>query len=448
MPGTQQLDAASLTQLFKDAEKPASRWRVGMEAEKFGVYCRGLKPLAYEGECGVVAIFEFLAKRYGYTTYRETEDGPPIALQRGDASITLEPGAQFELSGSPHASLHGVFDEFREHYVELAEVNREFGVRFLHLGFNPVHTLDELPWVPKRRYPVMRRYLPTKGSRALDMMQRTATVQANLDYSSEEDAMGKLVTLMQLSPVIAGMTLNAPFLEGRISERKSERQDVWLNMDPSRSGLIAELWNKGTPKYDDYVQWALKAGMFMFYRNGEPVLNTGQTFASFLKDGYDGHRATQADWELHLGTLFPQVRLKKTIEIRCCDCLPLDLSVALPALAVGITYDEKAFDLARTLAEPITYEDARQAELQLPTQGLQTLVGKVPLQEFAEQLLDIAKGGLERRAILDAEGRSEARYLTNLSSLVELGRTPADQILIDLKTSGMDVASFVAGPCK
>jgi glutamate--cysteine ligase len=444
---SQKLDVASLTQIFRDAEKPEQRWRVGMEAEKFGVYCPSLKPLAYEGERGLVGIFEFLSERYGYEPYRETDDGPSVALLRGDASITLEPGAQFELSGSPHETLHGVFDEFEEHYVELAEVTKHFGVRFLHLGFNPLHTPNELPWIPKRRYPVMRQYLPTKGSRGLDMMQRTATVQANLDYSSEEDAMSKVVTLLRLSPIIAGMTLNAPFYEGRISERKSERQDVWLKMDPARSGLLPALW-KPNPKYEDYVQWALDAGMFLFYREGEMQANTGQTFRSFMADGYQGHTPNAADWELHLGTLFPQIRLKKTIEIRCCDCLPLELSVALPALAVGLTYDGTAFDQARALADRITYQAAREAELQLPYQGLETRVGEVSLQKYAEQLLDIARSGLARRARVDADGLTEVQYLDNLSQLVQHGRTPADQILAELKASGLDVAAFVAGPCR
>lgn len=259
--------------------------------------------------------------------------------------------------------------------------------------------------------------------------------------------MSKLVTLLKLSPIIAGMTLNAPFIEGRISERKSERQDVWLNMDPARSGLIAELW-KPNPKYEDYVQWALKAGMFLFYRDGEMKANTGQTFASFMRDGYEGHTPDAADWELHLGTLFPQIRLKRTIEIRCCDCLPLDLGVALPALGVGITYDQTAFDQARALADRISYEDAHQAEQRLPYDGLQTPVGDTTLQKYAESLLDIARAGLARRSYLDGDSLSEVQYLDNLSHLVEHGRTPADQILAELKASGASVASFIAGPCR
>jgi glutamate--cysteine ligase len=188
--------------------------------------------------------------------------------------------------------------------------------------------------------------------------------------------------------------------------------------------------------------------MFLFYRDGEAQLNTGQSFESFMTDGFEGHQPTLADWELHLGTLFPQIRLKRTLEIRCCDCLPLELSVALPALAVGITYDNLAFEQARVLADRISYEDAHKAEQQLPYDGLQTPIGDSTLQKYAEELLDIARGGLVRRARMDGRGVSEAQYLDNLSKLVNQGRTPADQILLDLQASQLDVRAFILGPCR
>ncbi len=447
------LDA--LSRVFRSAEKPASRWLVGMEAEKFGVYCRKgaasgapIEALTYDGDRGVVSIFDYLSTTYGYDVYRETESGPAVALTRGAASITLEPSAQFELSGSPQVNLHMVFEEFREHYRELDAVTEKFGVRFIHLGFNPLHTREQLPWVPKRRYPIMREYLPRMGNRGLDMMQRTATVQANLDYESEADAMAKVVTLLKLTPVIAAMTLNAPFIEGRVSERKSERQDVWLNMDPSRSGLIEELWNKPNPSYSDYINWALRAGMFLFYRDGEAVLNTGQTFEAFLREGYQGHRATEADWELHLGTLFPHVRLKRTIEVRCCDCLPLDLSMALPALALGLTYDSKAFGLAQELADTISLDAARTAQQQLPVLGLQTQLGERSILSYAERLMDIASSGLEQRNRPNAAGKDERQYLTGLSGLLERGHSPADELLEGFRASGLTVSQFVGRFCK
>ena len=441
------LDAEALSELFHSAEKPAERWRIGMEAEKFGMYCPNLQPLTYDGERGVVGVFDFMVERFGYQPRRETPDGPTIALQRDGTYITLEPGAQFELSGSPHHDLHAVYAEFKEHYRELDQVNQQFNLRFVHLGFNPLHRQDELPWVPKLRYPIMKEYLPRKGARGLDMMRRTATVQANIDYASEADAMSKLLTLLRLSPIIAGMTLNAPLIEGRVSRLKSERQDVWLHMDPSRSGLLETLWNKTHPTYSDYVDWALEAGMFLFYRDGTPIMNTGQSFRSFLQDGFDGHRPTVEDWELHLGTLFPQVRLKRTIEVRCCDCLPLELSMALPALVVGLTYDELAFDQARALAERGTVSEALEAQARLPEQGLATALAGTTLEELAKQLLAIAESGLRRRQLLDADGRDESQYLLALGELVQRGMCPADRLLDDLSRSGLSVARFVGGSC-
>jgi glutamate--cysteine ligase len=445
----------SLSQVFYNAEKPPAQWLVGMEAEKFGVYCRKaaatpgpIEALTYEGERGVVSIFDFLSTSYGYDVYREVEAGPPVALIRGGASITLEPSAQFELSGSPQTNLHMVFEEFREHYRELDAVTEKYGVRFLHLGFNPLHTPEQLPWVPKRRYPIMREYLPRVGSRGLDMMQRTATVQVNLDYSSETDAMAKVMTLLKLTPVIAGMTLNAPFIEGRVSHRKSERQDVWLNMDPNRSGLIEELWTKPEPKYADYAAWAMRAGMFLFYRDGEAILNTGQPFEAFVRDGYQGHRPTQADWELHLGTLFPQVRLKRTIEVRCCDCLPLDLSMALPALVVGLTYDPIAFGLAQELAQSISLEAGRAAQRELPVSGLETRLGDDTILSYAKRLMVIASDGLTRRNRPDSTGKDERQYLTGLSALLERGLTPADEVLERYRASGLSVPQFVGQFCR
>jgi len=448
MPEPRVLDVDALCQVFHASEKPIERWRVGMEAEKFGLYCPSKQPLTYEGARGVVGIFDFMIEQFGYEPRREKADGPIIALEREGTNITLEPGAQFELSGSPQHTLHAVFDEFNRHHEELQRVKEEFGVRFVHLGFNPLHRQDELPWVPKVRYPVMKEYLPRKGARGLDMMRRTATVQANLDYASETDAMGKLVTLLRLSPIIAGMTLNAPLIEGRVSRLKSERQDVWLHMDPSRSGLIDALWKNPSPKYTDYVHWALDAGMFLFYRNGSPVINTGQTFRTFMEQGFEGYFPNAEDWELHIGTLFPQVRLKRTIEVRCCDCLPLELSMALPALAVGLTYDDVAYDRARALAERVTLAEALQAQAQLPQQGLATALAGTTLGELGKQLLEIAEGGLQRRALFDQNGRDETQYLEALGHLVHQGLTPADRLLDELSKSGLSVVDFVGGFCR
>ncbi len=421
-----------LEELFVTSEKPPTAWRIGGEMEKFGVDRATGAPLQYDGPKGVGRIFEELVKRHGWHPESETEGGPVIALTRGQASITLEPGAQLELSGAPLDDCHQIECEIRGHLDELAGISAELGLAWLGVGFQPISPQSELPWVPKHRYGIMKRYLPTRGARGLDMMRRTATVQANFDYSSEEDAMQKLVMLLRLSPIIHAMTANSPFIEGRVSSNKSERGAVWLEMDPSRSGLIPALWGKERPRYADYVEWALDAGMFLFRRNGVFIHNTGQTFRSFLLSGFDGHRATFADWALHVNTLFPEARLKRTIEARACDCLPMRLVGAVPALCTGLLYDAEALGQATELALSLDLAVVTAARPELVAEGLDGAVGSVPVRRLAEQIYQIAEGGLARRARLGRGGRDERAVLAPLGELVERGECPADLLLSGL----------------
>ncbi len=364
-------DPGELVETFHASEKPAEHWRVGGEAEKFGVDARTGAPIGYEGDRGVTRIFSALVEAHGWQPERETPDGPVIALSRGDASVTLEPGAQLELSGAPMSSVHLICTEMRGHLAELREISSEMNLVWLAVGFHPLAAQADLAWVPKQRYAIMREYLPTRGSGALDMMRRTATVQANYDYSSEEDAIRKLRVALKLSPLVHAMTANSPFYEGRLAGTKSVRGDVWMRMDPARSGLIPSLWKSGRAGYADYAEWALDAGMFLFKRGNQFIANTGQTFRDFMHNGYEGHRATKRDWKLHLQTLFPEVRLKTTIEIRCCDSLPTDFACGVPALFAGIYYDERALAEAEELVAPWDYESVQRARPELIKHGIE-----------------------------------------------------------------------------
>jgi glutamate--cysteine ligase len=425
----------SLDQLlepFRAAEQPRERWSVGLEVEKFGIVAGTYEPLAYAGERGALAVLDRLGRDYGWHEKRETPDGPVIALDRGDATVSLEPGAQVELGTEPCADLHTLARSYGEFVRELSAVGESLGCEWLEVGFHPLATQAELPWVPKRRYPVMREYLPTRGVGALDMMRRTATVQASFDYSSEADALAKLGVLLRVAPLLNAMTANSPLVEGCVAGPKSLRGLTWLRMDPARSGLVAPVWSKREPTYRDYAEWALDAGMFFFVRQGELVLNTGQTFRSFLTDGYRGHRATVGDWSLHLNTVFPEVRLRKTIEVRSADALPSSLTLSLPALLVGILYDSTALDRMRELMDPFDHATVEQARPDLVQRGLDARIGQTSARSLAEHLLDIAAGGLRGRARLDAEGRDETRYLTGLGELVERGSCPADELVRDL----------------
>ncbi len=426
-----------LCTFFRSSEKPPSQFRIGAEAEKFAVFRSDGSPLGYPGERGVVAIFHDL-ERFGWEPDRESPDGPVIALRNAVASVTLEPGSQLELSGAALPDLHQVHAEIDQHFKELEGSSERLGLAWLGLGFHPLARQADLGWVPKQRYAIMREYLPPLGDGALDMMRRTATVQANFDYSSEDDAMQKLVVTLKLSPLLHAMTANAPFKEGRVTPLKSVRGDVWMRMDPARSGLVERVWRASRPRYTDYVEWALDAGMFLFKRDGAVIANTGQTFRSFLKDGYQGHRAQPKDWKMHLNTLFPEVRLKNTLELRSCDSQSRPLTMALVALMTGIVYDQRSLDDASALVAPFEYDAVQAARPALLRQGISgSFLGK-PTRELAERLLEIASAGLARRALTNASGEDESRFLAPLRALVAAGHCPADVL-----TSGLSEGAAV-----
>jgi glutamate--cysteine ligase len=435
---------ADLVSVFLAAEKPAERARIGVEAEKFAVHAPTGAPLSYDGERSVVRIFDALA-RFGWKPERESERGPVIALRRNGASITLEPGSQLELSGAAQADLHAAHAEFVAHLAELGPISDELELAWLGVGFHPIARQDELGWVPKQRYAVMKEYLPARGYAAHDMMRRTATVQANFDYENERDALRKLVVSLKLSPLIHAITAHAPFRERRRTDCASLRGEVWLHMDPARSGLIPSLWRATSPGYGDYAEWALDAGMFLFKRGERVYANTGQTFRDFWMNGFEGERATIADWRLHLNTLFPEARLKNTVEVRGCDAQRLELSSAIPALFTGVLYDERALAAAEELVRAFDYETVEASRPALVRDALRATIGGTPARALAERLVDIALGGLERRARLDREGRSERTFLEPLVRLVGAGSCPADETARTLSVDApVEIAELVA----
>lgn len=415
-----------LAEVFLEREMPPSDFRIGAENEKFGVHEKTGIPLGYGGDFGVCRVLTYLEKEHGWQAIRELPGGPMLGLHRGSANITLEPSVQFELSGEPLADLHQVASEQMEHLRELAPISREMQIAWLGTGFHPLARLEDLPWVPKQRYPIMRDYLPRKGSGGLNMMQRTATVQGNFDWSSEGDAMTKLLVALKISPLMQAWFSNAPFSEGRPHGVLSRRGDVWRNMDPARSGLIAPLWNNAAPTYDDYVEWTLDAGMFLFWRDGQSFKNTGQTFRSFLQDGFEGQRATLEDFKLHLNTLFPEVRLKNTLEVRSVDSLPPDLALASLAVWTGILYDDSSLESARELVEEFTFEGVEESRPGLVSRGLHAELCGRPAFEWAERLLTMARTGLENRARLH-EGRDESTLLKPAEEILESRRLPAER---------------------
>jgi len=411
-----------------DACKPRSQFRVGTEAEKIGLHTTTLRPVAYEGPRGVESILAALAERFGWAPDREYPDGPLIALKRGGASITLEPGAQLELSGAPLASVHATHAEFDNHLSELREVCDPLGIAWLGLGFHPLARQDELPWVPKSRYATMRTYLPTRGTRGHDMMLRTCTVQANLDFSSETDACRKLRVGLALQPVVTAMFANSPWVEGKRGAHLTERGSVWLDMDRDRCGLLPFAWQTDF-SFKRYVEWALDVPMFVVKRGREVVPNTGQTFRQFMKHGLGDATATVGDWEAHLNTLFPEARLKRIIELRGADSQGHALNCALPALWKGLFDDDDALAQAERMVERWQAADVEAARPTIARLGLRAALYGRPIAEWASEVLGYAHGGLQRLAVKNHAGDDESIYLEPLTKLVAAGITPAEDLL-------------------
>jgi glutamate--cysteine ligase len=413
---------------FYESAKPAREFRIGAEMEKFGVYTATGEPVPYEGDHGVLRVLSSLVDGHAWAPEAEKAGGPIIALLRNRASITLEPGAQLELSGAPLETIHQICAELRGHMAELAPVSKDLGISWLGLGFHPFAARGELQFVPKQRYSVMREYLPTRGAHALDMMLRTCTVQANYDYLDEADAMRKMRVSLKLSPLTTALFANSPWKEEKPHGGLTYRGRVWLDVDPDRSGLVPALWEKDA-SFARYVEWALDVPMFLIKRDGEKVANTGQTFRSFWKNGFEGHHATQGDWQTHLNTLFPEVRLKKTIEIRGADSQGSAMACALPALWTGILYDDRALAEADALTADWKHDEVSATRPGIWEKGIRASFRGSSLQGVAERVLEIAEGGLERRAFKRPDGKDERIHLARLRDLVAKGQSPADRLL-------------------
>lgn len=418
---------------FEAAQKPREQWRIGTEAEKFGVMDGRAAP--FEG--GVREVLKRLARRRGWTPQREHADRPVIALKRGAASITLEPGAQLELSGAPLDTIHQTREEFGGHMSEVVAESAELGLRWITLGFRPFAAQADLPWVPKLRYGVMKEYLPTKGSRGLDMMRRTATVQANLDYADADDAFEKLRIALRVQPIVSAMFANAPWLEGQDAGFASHRLDVWTDVDPDRTGLLVQLWD-GPASYERYIEWALDVPMFLVLREGKVHRNTGQTFRQYMKDGFGGIVASRQDWETHLNTLFPEARLKRTLEVRGADGQAQHLLVAVPALWKGLLYDDDARRAAASLASKITPNGLKAAQPEIAKRAMKATLEAREVAEWASELLAIAESGLQRLGNLSENGDDERIYLKPLRAQVDRGMSPADILRERVSTPSMD----------
>lgn len=413
-----------LVAYFEAACKPRANWRIGTEYEKVAVWAESGRAVPFSG--GIEEVLRRLADRHGWKPI--LEDGRIVALQGDGATITLEPGAQLELSGQVCESVHCAHREFVEHQKQIVGIGEALGIAFLGLGMQPLSRLDEMDWVPKRRYAIMAPYMLRVGTLGQRMMKQTATVQVNIDYDSEHDAMRKLRVGMGIAPLLTAMFANSPISDGRLNGFLSFRGHIWTDTDAARCGLLPFVF-KESCGFTDYVDYALDVPMYFLVREGRWIDMTAFTFRRFWKEGYQNERATLADWNAHLTTLFPEMRLKTYIEVRSIDSQPPELMLAAPALVKGVFYEDDCLAAAWDLVKRWSWDDRVRLYHAVHRQALKARVGGIEVRELAHELLAIAGEGLARHGQLNADRDSEAVYLERLQELVRRGRCPAELII-------------------
>jgi len=424
-----------LVDYLASGSKPKSQWRIGTEHEKFAFCTQSLKTLPYEGEKSVRALLENMSQFPEWDPVYENEN--IIALKGKDgSSVTLEPGGQVELSGAPLENIHQTCKEVGTHLEQAKKVAAKLDVSFIGLGYQPKWSVDEIPWMPKGRYKIMRDYMPKKGSLGLDMMKATCTVQVNLDFADERDMVRKFRTSLALQPIATALWANSPFKNGQPNGLLSYRSHIWTDTDPDRCGTLPFIFEDSFG-FEAYVDYMLDVPMYFIYRDGTYMDASGQSFRDFLAGklpALPGEKPTIKDWEDHLTTAFPEVRLKKFLEMRGADGGPWGRLCALPAFWAGLLYDEQALDQAEQLVKDWTLTDNEYLREKVPYTALNTEFKGQTIGDIALDLLDIAQGGLKRRGVLNERAQDESKFLEPLYTIAESGQTQAEIMLKEFET--------------
>ncbi|WP_131196106.1 glutamate--cysteine ligase [Lichenihabitans psoromatis] len=424
----------ALVAWFEQGNKPADQFRVGTEHEKFGFYRADHAPVPYlgrSGQGGIKAILDGMAAGGVWQPIREGDEIIGLHDPVGGGAISLEPGGQFELSGAPLETIHETVAELRDHLAEANRIGSGHDIAFAGLGMSPLWSLAQTPVMPKGRYRIMANYMPKVGTRGLDMMFRTCTVQANVDFSSEADMVKKLRVSLALQPIATALFANSPFTEGRLNGLLSARSEIWRDTDTARSGMMAFAFEPGMG-FERYVDYALDVPMYFVKRGDRYFDVAGGSFRDLLAGRLaqmPGETATLSDWANHLSTIFPEVRLKRYLEMRGADMGASDMVAALPALFVGLLYDELALDGAWEIVKGWTASDRQMLRDDVPRLALGATVAGRSVLDIARDVVGLAHGGLERRARLDPRGRDETTFLAPLHHIVDRGRTRADDLL-------------------
>ena len=418
---------------FAKGGKPASEFKVGAEHEKFVFHTADNSPVSYDGKSGIHALMTGLM-RFGWEgVYESAPHGGEtlIGLSRGMANVSLEPGGQFELSGAPLHTMHDICEETGQHLEEAKTVAGELGLGFLGLGFTPLWRRDEVPVMPKGRYKIMREYMPKVGGQGLDMMFRTCTVQANLDFADEADMVAKFRVSLALQPIVTALFANSPFTEGKPNGFLTARANVWTDTDKDRTGMLNFVFEDGFG-FETYARYALQVPMYFVKRDGRYIDVAGKSFPAFMAGKLaeaPGEQATIKDWVDHTSTIFPEVRLKQYLEMRGADAGSYSRLCALPALWAGILYDPASQAAAWDLCKHWTTEDRAALIRDVPRLALNATVAGRTVRDVARDMVAIAHQGLKRRNRLSGGLVDETSYLGELEDIADSGLTAAERLL-------------------
>jgi glutamate--cysteine ligase len=416
---------------FEAGAKPKEQFRVGTEHEKFTFRIEDHRPVGYEGPRGIRALLEGMQMLLGWEPIMERENIIGLFDVTGGEAISLEPGGQFELSGAPVETIHQTSTELMAHLAQLREVARPLGIEFLGIGMTPDWTREDMPTMPKGRYRVMTGYMPKVGRYGLDMMYRTCTVQANLDYASESDMVKKFRVSLALQPVATALFANSPFTEGKPNGYLSFRSEIWRDTDNDRAGMLPWVFEPAMG-FERYVDYALDVPMYFVKRGDKYIDVSGRSFRDLLAcklAALPGERATISDWANHVSTIFPEVRLKRYLEMRGADGGPWRRIPSLPAFWTGLLYDERSLDAAWDSVKNWTTEERQKLRDDVPKLGFGAQIRGMSLLSLAKQCLELARAGLQRRRRLDGSGRDETRYLEPIEEVASRGVTPAEELL-------------------
>ena len=422
---------SQLIEVLSSGSKPKSAWRIGTEHEKFPFLTDTLEPVPYEGPRSIRALLEGLRDRFGWAGVYENDKIIALSDPNGMGSVSLEPGGQFELSGAPLETVHDTCEEVHEHLVQVREIGDALGIGFLGLGASPTWSRAQTPVMPKGRYDIMAPYMDKVGRYGRDMMFRTCTVQVNLDFGSEADMVKKLRVSLALQPVATALFANSPFLDGKPNGFQSFRSEVWTDTDNARAGMLPFVFEDGM-SFERYVDYALDVPMYFMMRQGEYINVAGESFRQFL-DGklpqLPGEKPVIKDWADHITTIFPEVRLKKYLEMRGADSGPWRRLCALPALWTGVLYEQGPLDAAWDLVKDWTATERQELRDAVPREGLKAIIRGRTVQDVARDMLKLSRAGLDARHRLGCKGKTEASFLDVLDETVSTGKTAAENLL-------------------